>query len=139
MQQVLELEGHFWDGRHHRRKVVDPTDLVIALAYDHRNPVREAMVACPEDYPRSSAAWWAGSADSPVPLCQRPDLPFGLSREVLRDELIRFQADKRLDDVMEALHKSDLCLAQAEGRAEVVRLLRAAGLDPGYVRHACRT
>ncbi|MCK6459534.1 MAG: hypothetical protein L6Q95_06525 [Planctomycetes bacterium] len=130
MHDVLGLNGHFWDGKHFRRKVVDARDLVTAIAYDHRNPVRQAMVARPADYPRSSAAWWEGSGDAHLALCQRPDLPFGVSLEALRRELLRFQSEKRLDDVLEAFEKTGLSRHTAEGRSKLEQLLRDAGLDP---------
>jgi len=130
IQQSLGLNGHFWDGKHFRRKVKDPETLLAVMAYDHRNPVREAMVARPEDYPRSSAAWWLRADPPPIRLCQRKDLPFGLSFETLRAELLRLQEDKRIDDVMEVLHKKGFTPHSAEGRAELRRLMTAAGLEP---------
>lgn len=130
IQRSLGLDGHFWDGKHFRKKVVDADTLVVVMAYDHRNPVREAMVARPEDYPRSSAAWWLRGDPVALPLCQRLDFPFGLSFESLRAELLRFQQDRRLDDVMEALAKTNLEVGSAEGRAELRRLMAAAGLEP---------
>jgi REP element-mobilizing transposase RayT len=137
IQRALGLDGHFWDGKHFRKRVADADTLVVMMAYDHRNPVREAMVARPEDYPRSSAAWWFRSDPSPLPLCRRPDLPFGLTVESLRAELLRFQQDKRLDDVMDAFAKANLDLGSVEGRAELKRLLVAAGLEPSLVSDAC--
>jgi hypothetical protein len=130
MHSMLGLKGHFWDGKHFRRKVVDAEDLVIAMAYDHRNPVRQAMVARPADYPRSSAAWWEGTGDAPLPICRRPDPPFGVSLEELRRRLIRFQSEKRLDDVMEVFQKTGLSLDTGEGREKLRQLLRDVGLDP---------
>jgi REP element-mobilizing transposase RayT len=136
IQRSLDLSGHFWDGKHYRRKLVDTTTLVIAIAYDHRNPVRQAMVARPEDYARSSARWWDSGLDAPLRLCRRPDLPFGVSREALRARLLQFQQDKRLDDAMEAFSKSGLVFGSPEGRAELERLLKAAGLDAATVAAA---
>jgi len=130
IQDSLELHGHFWDGKHFRRKLVDAADLVIAVAYDHRNPVRQGMVARPEDYPRSSAAWWENGGPTALPLCQRPDLPFGISLEEFREDLRRYQRDKRLDDVMEVLQKSGLSLSTPAGRVELARRMREAGLEP---------
>lgn len=128
IQHSLGLAGHFWDGKHFRRKVSDAELLVIVMAYDHRNPVREAMAARPEDYPRSSAAWWSNGDPVGLPICRRPDLPFGLTIESLRAELLRFQADRRLDDVMEGLAKQGLALDSDVGRAELTRLLDVQGL-----------
>jgi REP element-mobilizing transposase RayT len=130
IQRSLGLDGHFWDGKHFRKRVNDPDTLVVIMAYDHRNPVREAMVARPEDYPRSSAAWWLRGDPSALPLCQRGDLPFGLNPESLRADLLRFQENKRLDDVMEVFGKTKLDLYTEEGRAELERLMREAGLEP---------
>jgi REP element-mobilizing transposase RayT len=136
IQRTLGLGGHFWDGKHFRKRVDDADVLVIVMAYDHRNPVREAMADRPEDYPRSSAAWWSGSTAA-LPLCRRSDLPFGLSLESLRAELLRFQRDKRLDDVMEIFSKKCLALDSSEGRAELARLMCAAGLaGPALSGHA---
>jgi len=129
MQRTLDLSGHFWDGKHFRKRIDNADMLVIMMAYDHRNPVREAMVACPEDYPRSSARWWCRGDAVPLPLCRREDLPFGLSREWLRAELLRFQRDKRLDDAMEALAKSGLAFDSVDGQLELQRILSAAGLE----------
>jgi REP element-mobilizing transposase RayT len=130
IQAALDLHGHFWDGKHFRRKLNNADDLVIAIAYDHRNPVRKAMVAKPEDYPRSSAAWWAGQGVSPLPLCRRAELPFGLGLEPLREAILRLQREKRLDDVMEAFQRSGLSLDTRKGRDELERMMRDAGLDP---------
>jgi len=128
IQGSLGLDGHFWDGKHFRKRVDSADTLVVMMAYDHRNPVREAMVARPEDYPRSSAAWWLRGDPAALPLCQRGDLPFGLSFESLRAELLRFQQDKRIDDVMEVFAKSNLEIDSAEGSAALGRLMTAAGL-----------
>lgn len=130
IQRSLGLDGHFWEGRHFRRKIVDALDLVVAIAYDHRNPVREAMATRPEDYPRSSAAWWFNGEAAPLPLCRRADLPFGLSHQDLRGELLRFQGSGQLDGVVEALGESPFGLDEPEGCAELERLLTAVGLAP---------
>jgi REP element-mobilizing transposase RayT len=128
IQRSLGLDGHFWDGKHFRKRVDGADMLVVVMAYDHRNPVREAMVALPEDYARSSAAWWRHGHPAALPLCRRPDLPFGLTFESLRAELLRFQKDKRIDDAMEALAQAGLTLDS--GYAELRQILAAAGLEP---------
>lgn len=130
LQSKLGVEGHFWDGRHHRRRVRDEWDLVIAVAYDHRNPVRQGMVAQPEDYDRSSAAWWTRGAAALLPLCTRDDFPFGIDRADFRDRLLRFQQEKRLDDVMEVFGKSGLSMDTRKGRALLEELMMRAGLNP---------
>jgi len=130
IQSRLELKGHFWEGRHHRRRIHDVWGLVTVVAYDHRNPVCAGMVALPEDYARSSAAWWSRGAKPPLPLCRRQGFPFGVSREAFRDQLLRFQADKRIDDVMEVFEKSRLPIDSLRGRTYLERLMERAGLDP---------
>lgn len=132
LQRSLGLDGHFWDGKHFRKQVVDAQTLVVMMAYDHRNPVRQGMVARPEDYARSSAAWWSRADPSPLPLCRRKDLPFGLTFESLRATLLLFQQDKRIDDVMEVLHKKGFDLSTEAGRAELARLMSAAGLETPF-------
>lgn len=130
IQSKLGVEGHFWDGRHHRRRLDDEWALVVAVAYDHRNPVRQNMVSRPDHYPRSSAAWWARGDATPIPLCTRADFPFGVDRAEFRDRLLRFQEEKRLDDVMEVFRKSQLPIDTPKGRAYLEELMRRAGLNP---------
>ncbi len=130
VQAKLGIEGHFWDGKHHRRRLHDEWALVTAIAYDHRNPVRKNMAARPEDYSRSSAAWWKSGDASPIPLCTRPDFPFGVARDDFRACLIRFQEDRRLDDVMEVFAKSRLPIDLPRGRAYLEKLMKDAGLSP---------
>jgi len=132
VQHELDLEGHFWDGKHFRRKIRDAEDLVYSVAYDHRNPVREGMVARPEEYPRGSAAWWHSGADVPLELCRRTDFPFDVDRETFRAALLERQADKRTDDVMEAFFKKGHRLDSPEGQAELRRMFRAAGIDAAF-------
>jgi REP element-mobilizing transposase RayT len=129
IQGALGLQGHFWEGRHFRNRVSDAQTLVVMMAYDHRNPVREGMVACPEDFARSSAAWWRRGDSSPLPLCRRRDLPFGLTVDSLRERVLLYQDDKRLDDVMAVFAKTGLDIASEAGRAELARLMAAAGLE----------
>jgi len=130
IQDDLGLTGHFWQGIHYRRRLVDPWALVVAIAYDHRNPVRAGMVARPEEYERSSAAWWRWGTPSPLPLATREDFPFGMSRAGFRECLLSFQEHKRLDDVMRVFHKSRLPIDSPRGREYLERLMRDAGLDP---------
>jgi REP element-mobilizing transposase RayT len=129
LQRKLGVSGHFWDGKHFRNRATNARTLVVMMAYDHRNPVREAMVARPEDYPRSSAAWWRSGAATPLPLCRRKDLPFGFTHEGLRAELLRLQRDKRVDDIVEAVAKSGVALDSSAGQMELERLMAAAELE----------
>jgi len=130
IQGHMGLTGHFWEKRHHRRRLKDPWALVIAVAYDHRNPVREGMTLHPEQYERSSAAWWATRKPVPVALAPRSDFPFGLDEHEFRSMLLRLQAEKHFDDVMEAFAKSGLRIDSKAGRAQLERLMEKAGLDP---------
>jgi REP element-mobilizing transposase RayT len=132
IQGKLGLTGHFWEGRHHRRRLEDEWALVTAIAYDHRNPVVQGMAARPEDYARSSAGWWASSGPATVPLCTRRDFPFGSTLERVRSRVVRFQADKRLDDVMTVFQKSRLPIDSPRGRRYLEKLMRDAGIDPLY-------
>jgi hypothetical protein len=130
IQGKLGLTGHFWEGKHHRRRLEDEWALVTAVAYDHRNPVVQGMAPRPEDYERSSAAWWAGIGSAAVPLCTRSDFPFDTTLERVRARVVRFQHDKRLDDVMAAFEKSRLPIDSPRGRRLLERLMREAGIDP---------
>jgi len=130
IQGQMGLTGHFWEKRHHRRRLKDPWALVVAVAYDHRNPVREGMVLLPEQYARSSAAWWATGKPAPVALATRSDFPFGLDEGEFRSMLLGLQAEKRLDDVMEAFAKTRLRIDSEFGRARLERLMEETGLDP---------
>ena len=133
LHKELELTGHFWQGRHDRRRLDDLSDLVIATAYDHRNPVRAGMVNRPEQYPRSSAAWWAEVGSCPVPICTRSDFPFGAHIDDFRRELLQWQNDKRLDDVMAVFAKARLAIDSPKGRLHLRKLMDAAGI-PAVVR-----
>jgi hypothetical protein len=130
IQGKLGLTGHFWEGKHHRRRLEDEWALVTAIAYDHRNPVVQGMAPLPEAYARSSAAWWAGVGPATVPLCTRSDFPFGTTLDRVRARVVRFQHDKRLDDVMAVFQKSRLPIDSPKGRRYLEKLMREAGLDP---------
>ncbi|MCZ6574065.1 MAG: hypothetical protein O7C98_12980 [Planctomycetota bacterium] len=130
LQDEMGLTGHFWQGRHDRRRLWDEWALVVALAHDHRNPVRAGMAARPEDYPRSSARWWSTGEPFALPLACRPDFALGCEREAFRTRLLRFQRERRLDDVMKALFKSRRSIDSAAGRWYLEQLLLEAGLDP---------
>ncbi|MHC4818568.1 MAG: transposase [Planctomycetota bacterium] len=130
IQGSMGLTGHFWEKRHHRRRLWDPWGLVVAVAYDHRNPVREGMVLRPEQYGRSSAAWWATKENAPIALATRSDFPFGLDPGEFRSMLMGLQAERHFDDVMEAFVKSGRRIDSETGRALLERLMEEAGVDP---------
>jgi REP element-mobilizing transposase RayT len=125
----LDLRGQFWDGPYHSRRVLDATDLLFTVAYDHRNPVRAGMTLRPEDHAWSSAAWWASTGPSAVSLVATDHLPFGLTVEEFRPLLTTYQQSRQLDDVIGALRKKGTeweALAPAERK----EILRKAGLPP---------
>ena len=126
IQARLKLEGRFWDGRYHARRLTDETDLVVALAYDHLNPVRANLAERPEDYPRSSAAWWAGGL-SPIELVRGP-LPFGLELGDLRRKLLRYQGNEDFMRMMKEVVEAGVGIDSPEGRKRLGDLLRATGL-----------
>ncbi|MHC4933153.1 MAG: transposase [Planctomycetota bacterium] len=131
LQHQLEISGHFWEERYDARLISDSWSLIVRIAYDHRNPVREGMVIRPEEYPWSSAGWWAGTGDSPVPLGTGKDLPFGLELGPLRQAILRYQASRQLDDAMKELRNSNRRWESPEGRTALQEALDAAGIHAG--------
>lgn len=123
----LDLTGQFWEGPFHSRPITDSMDLTVTMAYDHRNPVRAGMTLRPEDHGCGSAAWWAGTGPSPVPLLEYGGVPFGLTVEELRREVIRYQRSRHLDDVLGALRKEGIEWYELEREARR-ELLERAGL-----------
>lgn len=96
-QKELGLSGKFWEGRYDARPIEDRTSLVVRIAYDHRNPVKAGMVSRPEHYPWSTAETWRTGAITRLPVLIRQPLPFGLTHDDLRQDLLRYQDDDRLD------------------------------------------
>lgn len=129
IQKTLGLSGRFWEGSYHARRVLDDTDLVVTMAYDHMNPVEAAMVRTPEDYGRSSAGWWRDGGDSPLPLLQRPP-PFDLAFSGLREQLLGYQASKGLCDAMAEFEASGSELGSWEGLSALKSVLRNRGIVP---------
>jgi len=130
IQKELGISGHFWEKSHHARPVLDDIDLVATMAYDHLNPVEASMVHVPEEYRRSSAAWWHGGRQSPVPLLTGP-LPFGLTKEELRARLLGYQASRAFRDAMAEFEASGARLGTTEGLDALKAILRNRGvLDP---------
>ena len=130
IQDELNLTGHLWQGRHYRSLVTDIRHLVIAIAYDHRNPVRAAITGSPESFGRSSARWWKYGETPKVPLCTRRDFPFGISRERFRDLLLAFQENRAAQDVFEAFARNGIPLSSVRGQRLMAQLLEEAQLDP---------
>jgi REP element-mobilizing transposase RayT len=127
IQSRLGLAGRFWEEPYHSRRILDETDLVVTIAYDHYNPVKAGMACRPGDYPRSSAAWWEGTGTSPVPLMRRSP-PFGLELEHLREEVLRYQMDRAFHDAMAEFAASGDSLGPAKSLEHLKQILRDRGL-----------
>ena len=57
----------FWQrGGGYDRNVPDERALGAMIEYIHANPVRRGLVPTPEDWPWSSARWYAGQRDVPL-------------------------------------------------------------------------
>ncbi|MEN8150974.1 MAG: transposase, partial [Planctomycetota bacterium] len=93
IQRELGIKGHLWETSYFATQIQDVTQLLVAVAYDHLNPVVENMTLRPEDHARSSAAWWAGEAPAEVEFLRHP-LPFDLEIVDFRASLLALQADK---------------------------------------------
>ncbi|MHC4937681.1 MAG: transposase [Planctomycetota bacterium] len=128
IQDDLGLEGHLWGGPHDRRLVRSPRHLVAVIAYGHRNPVKAGMVSKPEDYGRSTAAWWASNGPSPLPVVRRGELPFDLSLEELRSAVLAYQADRQLDAAMAEFARTRLRPDSDVGAARLESILDEYGL-----------
>ena len=127
IQEELGVTGRFWQGTYHATRLHSAAELVVRIAYDHRNPVRAGMTLRPEDYPLSSAAWWAGAGPAPIPIVANTRLPFDLSLDELRADVARYQADRRLDDAIMALRKRDIDWRNFDNE-ELRQWLRESGL-----------
>ncbi|MCK6461567.1 MAG: transposase [Planctomycetes bacterium] len=126
-QKELGISGRFWEKPHHARLVLDDIDLVATMAYDHLNPVEASMVHTPEDYRRSSAAWWRAGRASPVPLLVRPP-PFGLTKDDLRERLLGYQASRAFRDAMAEFRASGARLGTREGLDALKRIFKSRGV-----------
>jgi len=102
-QRELGLSGRFWEGDYDAKPITDAKSLAVRIAYDHRNPVQAKVVHRPEEYPWSTAATWLDGLDGPLPVTLHRPLPFELTIEGLRAEVLRLQSDTRLDALSEAL------------------------------------
>jgi REP element-mobilizing transposase RayT len=127
IQRHLDLSGHFWERSYHARRVLDETDLVVTMAYDHMNPVEAGMARIPDEYRRSSASWWRRHGESVLPLLQRP-LPFGLALPELRARLLEYQGAERFCDAMAEFEASGGALGSWEGLEALKTILRDRGI-----------
>ena len=138
VQEEIGITGHFWDGKYHARRLFDADDLVLAVAYDHRNPVRAGMVAKPEDHLHSSAAWWAGVGSSPGKLMRSGTLPFGTNVADLRARIIECHGNGDIDEAFRRFRESGHRWDSAAGRAHWAELLGELGISIDVSRRACR-
>jgi len=57
----------FWQrGGGHDRNLFEPESIHAEIEYIHNNPVRRGLAARAEDWPWSSAAWYAGAREVPL-------------------------------------------------------------------------
>jgi len=119
----MELSGHLWEGRFDRRHIRDAESLLVRIAYDHLNPVREEMVKRPEQYARSSASWWADDLKPAIELLKRP-LPFGLQRDDFRRRLLRYQDSRAFDETVRAVRSEGLSPRSEEGVTLLLEILQ---------------
>jgi len=58
LQRVTGQPPPIWERRYDDNVIQDDRELLQVIQYIHNNPVRAGIVACPEDYPWSSARQW---------------------------------------------------------------------------------
>lgn len=123
LQQELGLSGRLWEGDYHAREIHNAWDLAVAIAYDHRNPVRAGIVRQPEDHTWSSAGWWADSGESRLPMTDR-GLPFDSAWGRLQQTVLKYQASRALDDLAAAMAAGNIRWDTEEGELFVQEFLR---------------
>ena len=64
---------HFWQkGGGFDLNIIEPKTLFQMIDYIHMNPVRRGLAVRARDWKWSSAAWFEGNGESPVPLGKIP-------------------------------------------------------------------
>lgn len=134
IQREIEVTGHFWECGSHARTILDPGDLVTTIAYDHRNPVAAGACTSAEAYPWSSAAWWAGTGESVLPVLRLGRAPFGLTTDELRLALTDCSTSPAFGQALQTLADEGLDPRSDEGRARLQGLLHEAGVLPASPR-----
>jgi putative transposase len=67
VQEGNRLRYRFWQpGGGYDRNAVDISTVQKMIDYIHMNPVRRGLVTRPEDWPWSSAQWYAGNKSVPI-------------------------------------------------------------------------
>jgi putative transposase len=67
------IRHRFWQaGGGYDRNIIQPATLLATIDYVHMNPIRRNLAERPEHWKWSSAAWFAGVGDSPIPLDRIP-------------------------------------------------------------------
>lgn len=127
IQERLGLSGRFWEEPFHARRVLDSTDLVTTIAYDHLNPVKAGMVSLPTEYARSSAMWWNNASGTPAELMRRTP-PFGLRFGDLRRQVLAYQASRAFADAMAEFAASGDRLGSHESLEHLKEILRNRGV-----------
>jgi len=130
IQKHLGINGRFWKGPYHSRRIRDASDLVGVLAYDHLNPIVQGMADAPENYRRSSAAWWNGAGESLVPLVIH-GLPFDLDEDQVRHRLAKYQTNELLLRAMKDFRAAGGQIFTARGQAMWQALLAERNLECG--------
>ena len=70
------VEYRFWQqGGGYDRNILQAETAWQCVEYIHANPVRRGLVATPEDWPWSSARWYAGFDDVMLGMDEPPDWP----------------------------------------------------------------
>jgi REP element-mobilizing transposase RayT len=127
IQEEMGVTGHFWEDEFHSRRLWTGTDLLVAMAYDHLNPVRQGMARNAEDFPRSSAAFWADAGPGEIVLAKR-GLPFGLDEATFREDLLKSQRSVEFRELMREIGSHGLNYSAPDEREQFISKLREAGL-----------
>ncbi len=129
IQSRMGVTGRLWERRYHARRLEDVWDMIVAIAYDHRNPVRAGVVTSPEKFEWSTASWWTDA--NSWRRCRPPfeRLPFSAKVDPFREQLARYEQSKLFDLAVLELARDGILWHTAEGRAA----LAAIGFGPDQV------
>ncbi len=71
LERIVDAPGRhrFWQrGGGYDRNIRDENELREKISYIHRNPVKRGLVGRPTDWAWSSARWYEGDREGPVPI-----------------------------------------------------------------------